>query len=68
MRQIHQNNLATQKRNRLFSYAGYIEIISQVTETPGRQDSRSLFRNRARCPKILDHELWLGMGNPLYNS
>jgi Fic family protein len=28
--------LTTQKRNRLFSYAGYIEIMSRGTELPGR--------------------------------
>ena len=30
--------LTAQKRNRLFSYAGYIEIMSRGTELPGRQD------------------------------
>ncbi len=28
--------LTAQKRNRLFSYAGYIEIMSRGTELPGR--------------------------------
>lgn len=28
--------LTTQKRNRLFSYAGYVEIMSRGTELPGR--------------------------------
>lgn len=28
--------LTTQKRNRLFSYAYYIEIMSRGTELPGR--------------------------------
>jgi Fic family protein len=30
------NELTAQKRNRLFSYAGYIEIMSRGTELPGR--------------------------------
>ena len=28
--------LTARKRNRLFSYAGYIEIMSRGTELPGR--------------------------------
>ena len=28
--------LAAQKRNRLFSYAGYVEIMRRGTELPGR--------------------------------
>jgi hypothetical protein len=28
--------LTAKKRNRLFSYAGYIEIMSRGTELPGR--------------------------------
>jgi Fic family protein len=28
--------LTAQKRNRLFSYAGYIELMSRGTELPGR--------------------------------
>jgi hypothetical protein len=29
------NELTDQKRNRLFSYAGYIEIMNRATELPG---------------------------------
>ena len=32
--------LTDQKRNRLFSYAGYIEIMNQGTELPGRYQPR----------------------------
>jgi Fic family protein len=29
--------LTTQKRNRLFSYSGYVEIMSRNTELPGNE-------------------------------